>query len=466
MLKLANNRIVQKIVFIPVTALALLAGFAVTPAFAAVPSEGPLSITAIYNPDGGGNFTIGWTPAASAASQSVTNYKIWFKNNSASTWLNSGVSSASSPAVVSLAALNVVANPDLATGDYVDFVVAAINADNATVNSCTISVTYCPVNSNATTSIWNPAAPFPPSELFAIPGDSSVLLSWTAPYESPAVLASSYVLSDYVIEKQVAGSNAWSIVQDGVSVATSYAVTGLTNGNTYEFRVSARNSIGTGAAATGHADPDDVNYCYCLPEIVASATPAGTNYPVNFNTDGGSSVSSGTFQSGVAFSLPAAPTKSGHSFDGWFDSVSGGSALGSTYTSSASAAITLYAHWSVIPDSSTSAAKTTSSPTTTRSISADAIAFDAGASGLSAVTKKSIKATVKKAGMTATYVVTGSAGKTSGVSDKAVNALAKKRAKLLKAYLVKLGVSKSAITIKTKVVKPGKKPKVSVKALY
>jgi hypothetical protein len=73
---------------------------------------------------------------------------------------------------------------------------------------------------------------------------------------------------------------------------------------------------------------------------------------------------------------------------------------------------------------------------------------------------------VKKTGKAATYEITGSAGKKSGVSDRATRALAKKRAQVMQAYLVSLGVPKSSITIKTKVVKPGKKPKASVKALY
>jgi outer membrane protein OmpA-like peptidoglycan-associated protein len=112
------------------------------------------------------------------------------------------------------------------------------------------------------------------------------------------------------------------------------------------------------------------------------------------------------------------------------------------------------------------ATTTAGSSLNTKTASAGAIAFSAGASDMSDATKASLKATVKKAGKAATYVITGSAGKKSGVSDKATKALAKKRAQVMKAYLVKLGVSKSSITIKTKVVKPGKKPKVSVKALY
>ena len=106
------------------------------------------------------------------------------------------------------------------------------------------------------------------------------------------------------------------------------------------------------------------------------------------------------------------------------------------------------------------------STSTVRTANPGGIAFNAGTSSLSSASKKNIKATVKQAGKSAKYTIIGSAGQMSGVSDKAVKALAKKRANILKAYLVKLGVSKSSITIKTKVVKQGKKPKASVLALY
>jgi outer membrane protein OmpA-like peptidoglycan-associated protein len=114
----------------------------------------------------------------------------------------------------------------------------------------------------------------------------------------------------------------------------------------------------------------------------------------------------------------------------------------------------------------TTPSTTVGSTLNTKTAKAGGIAFSAGASSLSSATKSSIKATVKEAGKSAKYTITGTAGKKSGVSDKAVKALAKKRANILKAYLVKLGVPKSSITIKTKVVKQGKKPKASVLALY
>ena len=48
---------------------------------------------------------------------------------------------------------------------------------------------------------------------------------------------------------------------------------------------------------------------------------------------------------GTTITLPAAPTYSGHTFNGWFVAASGGSALSSTYTLAGST--TLYAQWTV-----------------------------------------------------------------------------------------------------------------------
>ena len=105
-------------------------------------------------------------------------------------------------------------------------------------------------------------------------------------------------------------------------------------------------------------------------------------------------------------------------------------------------------------------------PTASKTASAGDITFSSGTSVLSAATKNSLKAAVKKAGKSASFTVTGAAGQISGVSDKAVKALALKRASVIKSYLVSLGVKSSKITLKTKVVKQGKKPKVSVVASY
>lgn len=69
------------------------------------------------------------------------------------------------------------------------------------------------------------------------------------------------------------------------------------------------------------------------------------SYTVTYNTHGGSSVANGTYATGNTISLPAAPTRSGFTFAGWFTSSTGGSPLGSTYSPLGTGNITLHAQW-------------------------------------------------------------------------------------------------------------------------
>jgi uncharacterized repeat protein (TIGR02543 family) len=55
-------------------------------------------------------------------------------------------------------------------------------------------------------------------------------------------------------------------------------------------------------------------------------------YTVRYNTQGGSTVSNGSYTVGGSITLPATPTRAGHTFNGWFANSTGGTALGSTYS--------------------------------------------------------------------------------------------------------------------------------------
>jgi hypothetical protein len=76
--------------------------------------------------------------------------------------------------------------------------------------------------------------------------------------------------------------------------------------------------------------------------------------------------------------------------------------------------------------------------------------------------KAAIKKAVATSGTDVTFVVTGVAGKLPGVSDSEVKLLAKKRGQAVKAYLVKLGVSKSNVTTKVKITRLGIVPKTKI----
>ena len=86
-------------------------------------------------------------------------------------------------------------------------------------------------------------SPIPSAPLLTITGhgDGMIDLAWTAPPYSGTL-----PIADYLVEMKTA-SSTWTPVDDGVSVATNYSVTDLTNGIVYSFRLSAINGNGVGA---------------------------------------------------------------------------------------------------------------------------------------------------------------------------------------------------------------------------
>jgi len=119
-----------------------------------------------------------------------------------------------------------------------DFRVSAVN-----------SVGTGPASSTATATPIPATEPDAPTSLTATSGDTQVSLSWTAPSDGGVAI------SDYIIEFRT-GSDSFAAFSDGTSTATSATVTGLTNNVSYDFRVSAVNSVGTGpVSSTATATP-------------------------------------------------------------------------------------------------------------------------------------------------------------------------------------------------------------------
>ena len=122
------------------------------------------------------------------------------------------------------------------------------------------------VSAPSTTCSDHPTAP---RTLVAAPTNVSgqVKLTWLA----PASTGGSPVM-DYVIQRSANGTSGWATITDGVNTATSYTVTGLTNGTRYYFRVIAKNSVGNSAAS---------NVANNIPRTVPSAPRTLTATPTN-----------------------------------------------------------------------------------------------------------------------------------------------------------------------------------------
>ena len=80
----------------------------------------------------------------------------------------------------------------------------------------------------------NPADPTAVTGLSAAAADTSVTLSWTAADEGE------FLISGHEVEKQAAGASSWDSVADDLAAdATTYVVSGLTVGTSYNFQVRA-----------------------------------------------------------------------------------------------------------------------------------------------------------------------------------------------------------------------------------
>ena len=116
------------------------------------------------------------------------------------------------------------------TGSYITFG-HALTTDGASIGTITVPA--------------EDTAPGAPTGVTTTPSDGTVGLNWTAPASNGG-----QAISDYIVEYKLSASGTWDTFADGTSTATSASVTGLTDGSSYDFRVSAVNIVGTGAAST------------------------------------------------------------------------------------------------------------------------------------------------------------------------------------------------------------------------
>lgn len=139
-----------------------------------------------------------------------------------------------------------------------------------------------PVGTLRLTETALPAAPGVPLSLTGTPSDQAMGLTWAVPATDGGS-----AITDYRVEYKLAASSTWLTFTDGVGTATSATVTGLTNGQSYNFRVSATNTVGTG-----------------YPSSTFTGTPILIISPPSQVT--GLSATSGDTQVGLTWTAPAA----------------------------------------------------------------------------------------------------------------------------------------------------------------
>ena len=91
-------------------------------------------------------------------------------------------------------------------------------------------------------SLTAATTPGKPTAVSVLAASGQATVSWMAPASDGGA-----AVSDYRLEQSSDGGTTWQAVADGVSTATTAAVTSLVNGTSYRFRVAAVNSVGTGS---------------------------------------------------------------------------------------------------------------------------------------------------------------------------------------------------------------------------
>ena len=164
---------------------------------------------------------LSWNPPTQGGTGGVIDYVVEFSLDDVRNWVtfNDGVSTASSATVTGLT-----------SGDTYAFRVGARN-----------SAGDGPTGDVVVTTIGAPSAPL---DLSGTSGSGRVTLSWNSPNHVGGA-----AISDYVVEYKASANSAWTTFADDVSTSTSATVTGLVNDVSYDFRVRAVNSFGSGEAS-------------------------------------------------------------------------------------------------------------------------------------------------------------------------------------------------------------------------
>ena len=186
--------------------------------------DAPTGLTATAS--GTTQIDLSWTAPASDGGSAITGYKIEISSDGGNAW-TTHLADTTSPATT-------YEHTGLAASTTRHYRVSAINTNGAGAASNV---------DGATTGTTVPGAPTGLAATAS--GNTRIDLSWTAPASDGGS-----AITGYKIEISSDGGNAWTThLADTTNPNTTYAHTGLAASTTRHYRVSAINTIGTGAAS-------------------------------------------------------------------------------------------------------------------------------------------------------------------------------------------------------------------------
>ncbi len=171
---------------------------------------------------------LAWTAPASDGGSSITGYKVERSADAGVSWTVLTASTGS--ATTSYTATG------LTNGAAYSFRISAVNAVGTGTASTTASATPDVV-------------PGTPTSVATVSGNGVATVSWIAPASNGGTALTGFTVAwtSNAVQGVISG---WATV---TAATTSYMATGLVNGATYTFTVSATNALGTGAASASAA---------------------------------------------------------------------------------------------------------------------------------------------------------------------------------------------------------------------
>ncbi len=297
----------------------------------------------------------------------------------------------------------VTSNPGSHTGTGASSPITVTGLTNGTPYTFTVAATNAAgtgPDSSDSNSVTPATVPNPPTGLLTTAGNAQVGLSWTAPIDNGGSS-----VTDYVIEYKLSTDSLWSVFSDGVSAGTTGTVTGLTNGLSYDFQVSAANDVGQGSAG---AQASAVPVTVPSAPTIGTATGGNARATVTFSApadDGGSPITSYVITSSPGNISTTTTTTSGvvlglNNGTSYTFTVAAVNAVGTGASSAASNSVTP----ATVPDAPTGVSAVAGNTQATISFSAPG--FDGG-SAITTYTVTSSPGGFTNAGASSPIIVSG-----------------------------------------------------------
>lgn len=182
----------------------------------------PIAITGLKAVPDDGKVTLSWSVSSSAL-EDITGYRVREFRTGSDSFVSHSILGKSTTATID----------GLTNGVPYGFRVLGVNADGIGPESNIVYATPTPqakITGKAPTQI---------GDLKATPGNGQVKLTWSKPYDN------GFPITGYKITQSMTGSGSFTTIPKSDTIPEAI-ITGLTNDASYNFKVSAVNSEGTG----------------------------------------------------------------------------------------------------------------------------------------------------------------------------------------------------------------------------